>query len=369
MMQVFKKESIRKKILFILFVIFFLHLIFRIFTYRENYIRPFDAAYWEYRYNNSQWVVPISKNPIGDDGLFTHAAWRYVHGEDPSFIVPEYPPLGKYILGVTILLFNNQNIFAFLTGLLVLLMLYHLNLVIFKKNTLNAFLPVFLFSLEPLFYQQLRAPFFDLLYLLFFIITILFFIKRKYVLSSIFLGCFAAVKFPIPVFLVVGVCLSYLVLRRERRELVSYLLSLPIIVIIYIVSYFRFFQLGHSFFDFLALQKYIINFYAIGAKAVPRAIWEILLFGRWPTWFGTTQAVSEWQVTWPILFVISFVGGFFILKNRRSDFFLLIALWILGYLLFLTFIPAFPRYLLLILPFMYNLFIWLLPFLKNVKLK
>jgi hypothetical protein len=351
-----------------LLIICVLHLLFRVYGYRESYMQQFDAKYWEKRYNESQWVIPNSKNPIGDDGLFTYTAWKYIQGEDPQFLVPEYPPLGKYILGITILIFNNQNIFALLSGLFVLITFYKLNKLLFVKNNILAFVPVLLFSLEPLFYTQLRAPFFDLLYLLLLLLTFYFFLQKRFLFAALFLGCFASIKFPVTVGLIVVVQLLYLISQKETRQIRKYLLILPLVGVIYVLSYLRFFVLGHSFFDFLALQKYIINFYAIGAKAVHHSVWEMIMTGNWPTWFGTTQRVDEWQITWPLLLLSFIYTSIHIIRKKTLGIPFFIQLWVVGYLLFLSVVPVFPRYLLLILPFLYNLTIWVIS-LRATKLR
>lgn len=358
----------QNKVFIILLIIFLLHFFFRIYTFRENYFSHFDPVYWEQRYNQSQWVVMNSKNPIGDDGLFTYAAWKYIHGETPASIVPEYPPLGKYILGISILLFKNQNIFALIVGISVLIIFYLLNLGLFQKNKLLAFIPVFLFSFEPLFYEQLKAPYFDLLYLLFLLLTFLFFYKGKYLLSFIFLGCFASIKFPSLVVVVLAVIIFYLFINKNYSSIKKSLIVLPIVIIVYLFNYSRYFWLGNNILDFLGLQKWIINYYLIGAKGKLFSIFPLLITGNWETWWIGTMRVGEWNIFWTTIFLISAIVLFKLLieKNFSSKFFFL-CLWLLFLLLFLSFIPVWPRYLLLALPFMYNLSIWFL--LKSTFLK
>lgn len=358
----------KQKILIVLAILFFFHLIFRIYSYRESYLSRFDSTYWENRYNQSQWMVVNSKNPIGDDGLFAYAAWKYIHGETPISIVPEYPPLGKYILGVSILLFQNQNIFSLLVGILVLIVFYLFNMDLFSKNKLFAFIPVFLFSLEPIFYQQLRAPYFDLFYLLFLLLTFLFLFRKKYFLSSFFLGAFASIKFPSLVVVVLIAILFYFLVSKDYLSFKKSLISLPLILIVYIASYFRYFWLGNNFIEFLGLQKWIINFYLIGAKGKLFSVFPLLITGSWNTWWAGIIKVAEWNIFWPIIFFISIIALLKILINKEfSNKFFFLSLWLLFLFLFLSVIPVWPRYLLLALPFMYNLSVWFL--LKNTFLK
>src|SRR6266403_1395413 len=144
----------RKKLFLVLLILFFLHLSFRIFQYRGEYLSHYDASYWKDRYLHSQWVVPNSKQSIGDDGLYSYVGYEYITGRDPTTLNAELPPLGKYLIGLSILIFGNQNIFALLSGVMVLCSFYLLNKIIFKDRLLSL-VPVFLFSLDPLFYTQL----------------------------------------------------------------------------------------------------------------------------------------------------------------------------------------------------------------------
>lgn len=351
-----------KKIIFlVLFIVFILNLGYRIFQYKNEYLTPYNAKYWQKRYLQSQWVDPQSKVSIGDDGLYAYAAWEYIHGKDPTLLNAEMPFLGKYLLGISILIFNNQNIFALIAGLGVLPVFYLFNLSFFKDKML-AFVPVFLFSFEPLFYEQLRAPFFDLLQLLFIFLIFIFVNKKKYWLSSIFLGCFAATKFPYLAVLPAITIIMSLFFSKKRREIYKYAITIPIAFFVYFLTYSQFFLLGHSFIDFLKIQKWIINFYSIGAKApFIGTVFPLIYSGTWYTHFGEILKVDEWSITWRIIFILSLIS-LIPLKTykNRSTVLVLLFLWVIFYLIFLTVTPIFPRYLLMLLPFLYNLSVWLI---------
>lgn len=337
----------------ILFV-FIAHLLFRVYSYREEFLIPFNADYWRQRYLASQWVDPLSTNPIGDDGLFTYAAWEYIQGGDPSLINAETPPLGKYLIGASILIFKNQNIFALLVGILTLFVFYKLNLLLFKDRFL-ATLPVVFFSFEPLFYTQLRAPYLDTLYLLFLLTTFYFLLKEKFLISAIFLGLMAATKNTASTFLLMsGTCCFYLLVVKIKR-LPLFFGSLLISFSVLLLTYFRYFWLGHSLRDFLGLQKWILNFYAIGAKGTFAMVFPMLLFNRWQTWWSGVVKISEWQISWPILPVVSVWYLVFSIWGKRLDYFSLLLIWVIIYLAFLSFIPVWPRYFLNLLPFLYIL--------------
>jgi len=351
------------------FLIFTLgaNLLIRVYSYRTEYLTKYDPVYWESRYLNSQWVVPDSTQPIGDDGLYAYAGWEYIHGRDPTTLNAEMPPLGKYFVGLSILVFGNQNIFALACGLLVLFGLYKLNKLIFKNQNW-ALLPVVLFSFEPLFWQQLRAPFLDLLYLLFLLFTFYFLLKEKILLSVFFLGLMMATKASVATFILMVIAiLGYLIISRQPKVIKRWLTALPIFFVVFSLVYIRYFWLGHGLISFLGVQKWILNFYSVGAKAIPQSVWQMLLTGRWFTWWNGIANIPEWWIGWAIMLVGAIVYWSVVIIRRKVDKSLLIAVWLLVYLIFLTFVPAWPRYLLVVIPFMYNLSVWLLPWSKNTR--
>lgn len=345
-----------KKIIFVILVVIFLvHLGFVIAGNWSRYTSKLDGKYWEGRYQKSQWVIPNSKNSIGDDGLYAYHGWALLHGGDPSLVNPEVPPLGKYAIGVTELLFSNNNIFGLWTSLLLLVAFYLFSLEVFKDKLL-AFFPVFLFSFEPLVTQQFMGSYLDSLHVSLLLLTFLFFYRKQFILSSFFLGCFAMVKFSYLSGFAAFSMFSFLLLT-QRRELRSYLLSLLVVPVVGFIAYLRFFLL-HSPIDFLRLQKYIISFYSTGAKAkVFGMIFPMIFLDRWYTWWDGVQSMAEWTAGWPLTFAGALYSLVFVVRKLTTPFFHQV-LWCGCYLIFLLLTPAFPRYLLLLLPFLYNLSIW-----------
>ncbi len=362
-----KRKKIYEWLFLLLVVIFFANLFFRIFQYKDNYLKKFDGAYWEHRYQLSQWVVPNSKSSIGDDGLYAYAGYKYVFfGMNPILNSAEVPPLGKYLIGVTIAVFNNQNIFGLLTGISSLFAFYLLNLILFKKK-LIAFLPIFVFSLEPLFWEQLQANYLDLLYLTFLFMSFYFVIKRKYFLSTLFIGCFAATKFP-PTSIFVALSVFVYVFVHQCKDMTKLLMSFSLWPLVFVISYARFFMLGNGPIAFLKVLKYFIHYYQIGVKSENHImVFDLLLKGKWATWWGGgVLNVPEWSILWPLAFLLTILSVGCYRKILKSPF-LLIFSWIILYLGFLIIIPVAPRYLLLLLPFLYNISVWVLSEGINMK--
>jgi predicted membrane-bound dolichyl-phosphate-mannose-protein mannosyltransferase len=375
----------------VLLLLFVGHLFFRIYEYRKEFLSSFDPAEWKQRFEYSQWstkkacenpdphVNPVTciwddnwyaqnknnmeeanlkKRAIGDDGLYTYVGWEYVHGLDPTTLNAEIPPFGKYFIGVSELVFKNQNIFALLSGLFALAALYFFTLQV-NKNYFVSVLTVTLFSLEPLFYTQLRAPFLDTLYLGLLLMTFCFFLKKKYFISCIFLGLMAATKSSLSSFLlVIGAIVLFLLITKRYKELKQYCLVLPTAFITFLLTYIQYFLSGHTVIEFLGVQKWILLFYTNGAHGSLTAPWEMLFTGKFTNWWGERTVVSEWHPGWAILLLIGGFAIFMLIKQKKKSALLLVSIWVVIYTLFLSFVPLWSRYLLLLLPFLYYLNIW-----------
>lgn len=351
-----------KKLVFILLIlVFIIHLLFRIYEYRDIYTTKFDPKYYENLYNTSQWRVVDSKTVIGDDILYAYAAWEYINGRDPTTLNAELPPFGKYLIGFSEKLFQNQNVFALVSGIFALLAFYLLNMALFKDKLL-AFIPVFLLSLEPLFYTNLRTALLDTLYLGLFCLVFYFLFKKKFILSAIILGLMAATKSSASTFItVIGASLFYFIITKQYINIKRYLFTLPITGVVFIIVYAQFFLSGHSFLEFLSVQKWVINFYTTGAKGSLTAPWELFFTGRFANWFGGQTIASEWHIGWLGALLLLVPVVFLLFKKnliKQKNPIILLVIWTIGYLIFLSLIPLWPRYLLLVLPFMYTIHLY-----------
>jgi len=360
-------KILKEREFWLLILVLLINLGWRVWKYKDGYLIKYNPEYWQQRYLQSQWVNPNSNNTIGDDGLYAYAGWEYLYGRDPTTLNAETPPLGKYLIGLNIKIFSNQAIFGLISGICCLASFYFLNSYLFKDR-FWALLPIVFFSFEPLFWQQLRAPFLDLLYLSFLLLTFLFFLKEKWIVSGVFLGLMMATKSSLTSFFLVVLSLGmWLLIKKQLVKKISWLSILPVSWIILMAVYFRHFLLGGNLISFLKVQKWIWNFYAEGAKAKVGSVWPMIFLGKWPVWWTKEfLKVGEWQITWPILTIFNFQFSIFSLLKRNFDGFFLLVVWGVIYLLFLSFIPVWPRYLLLLLPFMYNNAVWEL---KSIKKK
>src|SRR3990167_1849764 len=110
----------------LLLILSFFYLFSVILQNKKLYTEKFDPKLYEKKYYQSQWVVPNSKNIISDEDLFTYAGYKYIKGLNPILINPETPHLGKYLIGLSIVLFNNQRVMSLFIALFSLVFIYRI---------------------------------------------------------------------------------------------------------------------------------------------------------------------------------------------------------------------------------------------------
>src|SRR6266404_7965856 len=155
-------------------------------------------------YLDSQYVNKHPKGWIPDEIVNSYAGGAYITGTSPILIAPDTPPLGRYLIGLSCLIINNENIIPLFLTLGALVMLYLVGMQVFSKPILALLAPFFI-SFEPIFTNQLLySPLLDTMQLFFLLCGFYFFNKgvfkkKKNVLffsiASVFLGFFIATKF------------------------------------------------------------------------------------------------------------------------------------------------------------------------------
>src|SRR5260221_3807719 len=149
------------------------------YAYRQDIFAKFDGKYWEKGYVESQWVIPNSKNSVGDDGLYAYVGYAYMQGKDPTLLNAQLPPFGKYMVGLFETTTGTMGAFSlFFTGLS-LILLFVFSSIAFRSRLL-ASSAMMLFSFEPLLIEQMRAPYLDTIYLSFFLLSSIFFLRKNY---------------------------------------------------------------------------------------------------------------------------------------------------------------------------------------------
>jgi len=154
-------------------------------------------------YEGSQYVKKKNAGIIPDQALESFAGGAFLKGTNPILIIHDQPPMGRYILSLSILLFDNVN-----TIMVVLFFLSCLGVFLITRlilnSTLLSLLPLSIFSNEPLFINKFyNSPLLEPIQLPFIIFALYFFIqgiiKKNYtkwfILTSLMLGFIISIRF------------------------------------------------------------------------------------------------------------------------------------------------------------------------------
>ncbi|MEK7165508.1 MAG: glycosyltransferase family 39 protein [Patescibacteria group bacterium] len=250
---------------------------FKILTNLSLYTDSYDYALYTDRYERSQYVLNIrATNIISDDDLYSYAGYYYITGGEVSRVNFENPPLGKYLIGISILLFNNQRVIYIFYTLLFLLLIYKMGLLIFK-NPVIASMGVFWAVIDPYFTRQMFYPMLDLPMAIFFIIGLYKFIigrqSKNYLISSLFFGLSMATKF-FPALVLILLFLMFYQWVFRRNQFSVFLLSLSLVPIVYSVSYFELFR-RVSLVGFLEFQWWMLKWRTANPVVIGNALESI----------------------------------------------------------------------------------------------
>jgi hypothetical protein len=85
------------------------------------------------------------------------------------------------------------------------------------------------------------------------------------------------------------------------------------------------------------------------------AIWLTLLAGKFPDLVtGSLMNISQWWILWPIMTISGVIMAILVLPSKRISIFNKgLSIFVLATLAVYTIIPSYPRYLVLLLPFLY----------------
>jgi len=363
-----KKQIKWRKILwfFLVFLIIINTGVF-IFKNKESFNFSYDKDYWDNQYENSQWAKGWhATTSMSDAELYAFSGWDLINGGNPNNINGGVPPLGKFFIGFSIILFQNPNVISIFWAIGVLILMYQVGIRILN-NKLFVLMSIVLFSFDKLFLEQINTSMLDLPLLFFILLATLFLLKgiekEKYFLFSILSLSAVATTKMYPLSLVVGgIFILFLVLRKDFFRLRRYLRYLPFGILLYFIIYMPFF-FHNSLFDFAYLHYWIVHFVR---NQVPNyhffEILRILFLGKWLFWIPDPpnvnfileiRSVPQWSFLWAIGAILTLFGFFKSLLRKEFDNKFLVRLVVIGYLLFFLFSLPYPRYILPILPFLY----------------
>jgi len=336
----------------------------------DTFFTPsYDTQYKEYKklYYSSQYVQ--KKNPviITDEVFEAFAGGAFLKGLNPILIVHDHPPLGRYVVSLSIPLFNNPH-----TIILPLLALSAFGFFLLSraviKHTLLALIPLVVFLNEPLFYSKLIfTPLPEPIQLPFIVFSLVFFIKgistkhytKWFICTSLMLGGVISTRYFVLGATLVAAMMIFFALRREfGRRLITFLLTLPLSLVVLLLSYTRTILDGASVVEIFRIQKYIFAYHQSKFIEV-FSFWDLLFFNRWHTWWGNREISSDpqWHILWPLsmmLTILHLVAGF-VRKVKLNDAEIVLFIWVLLYCAMLSTGYTSTRYFFPLIPLLYIL--------------
>lgn len=359
-------EIIYKLSFTILLCLIFFNIISVVLPQRDKYL---SSDYWQrFPSLKKAYYDSVYANKKGgflpDETLYSFNGGALIKGESPILVNPEVPPIGKYLIGLSILFFNNEHIIILVSAITSLIMLFLIGRQIFSSS-LIALLPSFFLSLEPIFKNQLTyTPLLDIIHLVFLLFSFYFFncaFKKKknvfvfFLLTSLFFGFFISTKFfglGIPVFLAF---IAVLVINKKFKKLKLFLASSLVSVLVLLLSYIRVLVIGYPLNRFFGIQKWVF-WYNQGHLRLPFSVWPLIFFNKWHTsWSTSVLSDPQWRLTWPLLAVVSLttILFYFFGKIKKRDEIEILMAWTVIYFLFLSFGDANARYFVIFIPIMY----------------
>jgi len=328
--------------------------------YTEDIYRGFQSVY-----DGSQYRKKENAGLIPDETVFSYAAGAYIRGVDPILINSEHTPLGKYMIGLFILLMKNDKFVVLPSAILTLIAVWLIGRIVLK-DTSTALIPVAMLVTEPLFLGQIRtAPLLDIIQLPWILFAIAAFLRERargaFFVTAVMIGLVMATKTIIPGILLVVAFLAYLFIQRQWKHTVKLMLWLSIAGIVFVASYARTFMSGYTFADFIGFQKWIF-LYQKSKLIFPFSVWRLLLFNQWQAWWGDMSIITadDWRWTWPVSTIVSLIAIGLLVARKVSleEPITLLILWVALYSAFLSLGVVSSRFFLPLFPGSYIVGVW-----------
>jgi hypothetical protein len=341
-----------------------------IFSLRGTIVeRGFGATFSQFErlYYRSQYVQKKNPSIIPDQILEAFAGGAFLKGTNPILIVHDQPPLGRYVIALSIVLFDNPVTIPFIVYIAGAAGVFFLSKLVLKSWVL-ALVPFGIFINEPLFLTTLNnLPLLEPIQFPFIVWAVYFFIAGsydtkhsfiRYVITGILLGFVISIRYFVLGGVLTGSFCLYLLWKHKLNNFKTFLFTLPISLMVLVLSYTRTIQLGYSIRQIFGIQKYIFLYHK-SAFTNPFSFWDLLLFNRWHTWWGTYSVTfdPQWFIGWPVSFLLT-LGALLIFRKKKISFSneaSVLFFWVLLYCLMLSVGYTSTRYFLPLVPFLYIL--------------
>lgn len=344
--------------------------IYLIRSNRELYHVDYWQRYPELKrmYGESQYMMKKWKYWLPDETVYAYAAGAYVRGANPILVEPTQPPLGKYLIGLSVIVTGNENMIVPVFFVLMLTAIYLL-VIELTGSIPVALMTVFVSLFERLFTDQLKVtPLLDIFFVPCILLAVVSALKsyRKrpmmLLVSFFFLGAAMMIKAWMIGAVFAAVITGYTVFRNPHY--IRYLIAgFALVFCIAFLTYFRLLLSGSTPVDVLRVQKWIFWYYS-GRHGGFFTVWPLIFANRWYTWWGDVPVISDknWSLSWPVVSGLGLFAGIRMLldRTRRAGPAMhLTALSLFAYAVFMSLGQASARYLLPFLPFAYAASAWL----------
>lgn len=371
-----RKKIIKRKIYQVIFSIILILLlltpVLAFYSQKDIFISKGYSKIYNYlesSYYSSQYVQKKNPGIMPDQTFEAFVGGAFLRGVNPIHIVHEHPPLGRYIIAFSILLFDNAS--TLILSLLVLsLITCFLIAKIVIKNSLLALVPVAIFSNDPLFISKLQySPLLEPIQLPFILLSLFFFIRgikdkksfKWFALTSLMVGFVISIRFFIlGMTLFCAMFLYFLIKKRFNKQFIYFIISTPISLIVLFASYTKTILDGYSLWQILGVQKYIFYYHQTKIEN-SFSFWDLILFNRWHTWWGDRSIIHDntWFIAWPIAIfsTFSFLIAAFVKIMRMNEEEKFLSIWVLVYCGLLSIGNSTTRYFLPLVPVLYILMV------------
>jgi dolichyl-phosphate-mannose--protein O-mannosyl transferase len=289
---------------------------------------------------------------LSDDELYAFVGWQYVNGVPPDDpLNSAHPPLAKYLIGISELVFANQALLGFMLSILTLILAYFIARKFTSVFPVALLLPLIL-SLDKMYIRfstvamlDIYPTFFSTLALLLLLLsekrwaTPLLYVAIGLALSSKWTAAFLIFLPPI-----------YYLLTGKRHHLKRYPLYLVIAALTYASTYAMLFINGKTLVDLVILQYQMLAVHRGNRlqMGTPPPLWTLFNFltgiegpttiqtllirpsgpGPHPTNITITTSSPETglsllnvynPLTWPISFSASILALYFSAKRDRKN--------------------------------------------------
>lgn len=348
-----------KKLTHIIFILLLIasiaRVLFTLYLYRRLFTTPYRHSQMSFIYANSQYIKgPLAKLDISDEGLYAFAGYNYLMERgDVSGVNFENPSLGKYLIGLSILIFHNEYVISLIYGLLFIIITYKLAENVFNRTT--AILSIFLISFSPIYLDQIKSSLIDLPSSLFFISAIYFYLKsrknQKLIFLSTFLFSLSFIAKFFPSLMIVMVILLFSSFFQGKKYFYKYLVSLLIFPVVYLLSYTSYFIYHPSLIGFLKFQYWMLKWRS-GNPYVVGNIARLIFTGQYKSWWDSNLSIkySEWNIFTLVIPVGFFTSALLKFKDKNAPLLFIVGFAYFVYVFFGTtgvekyLLPTYPIY-------------------------